>query len=573
MGYIKKHEVWYEKARRVVTRPDVLLSFTLLLAGVIVFQLAYPSGRGLLLASVAGKSMRLSSHDEMAKMITDAFDSTKVKLVVGKDKAVEFDLRAAGAEPNTEHMIQRLSDYPWWLRLVPGSLLWQSQNLSFADVYYANQPFKDFFQEKSKELNFSPQNARLAIKDGKLTTDEAVEGSEVRVDDLLNTITNADIALGGTTTIQAPAKRTKPERYARDLTQVRGEAEAAIAHTFTIQAGQKTFTPSRGEVASWILLADVNGKVTLAVDKAKLKSYIEDLDKQVKTPAGQTDITIVDGREMGRVTGASGSAIAVDAVVDQIAAALLAPQASVAISAPFVEVLPSVIFNSRYTTTQSGLQAYVSDLSRTKNIRISIQQLDGEKWAVSARGAESTVSGSTYKLYVALVLFDRMAKGEIHWDDPMLDTTVAGCFERMTVASTNPCAEAWIAQFGRQYINDFVHARGFSEATTFTASDANRSSSDDLMKYMIGLNDGSLVSGEYRDRLLDSLGRHPYRYGIPIGSKGAVHDKVGFIWDYVNDTAIVQHPRGMYVMAIMTKGYSYATIASITREVERIMYP
>ncbi len=90
---------------------------------------------------------------------------------------------------------------------------------------------------------------------------------------------------------------------------------------------------------------------------------------------------------------------------------------------------------------------------------------------------------------------------------------------------------------------------------------------------MIGLNDGSLVGGEYRDRLLDSLGRHPYRYGIPTGSKGNVHDKVGFVWDYVNDTAIVQHPRGTYVMAIMTKGYSYATIASITREVERIMYP
>jgi hypothetical protein len=554
-------------------RPAVLLPLGIILAGIIAFQLAYPSDRGLLLASVAGKSVRFSSHDEMAKVITEAFSSSKVKLAVGNDKSVEFDLKAAGAEPNTEQMILRLSDYPWWMRLLPGSLLWQSQNLAVADVYYTGQPFKEFIQAKSKDLNFPPQNARLAIKDGKLTTDEAVEGSEVKLEDLLNTITKANVLLGATTTIQAPAKRTSPERYARDLSQVKSEAEAAIAHTFTIQAGQKTFTPSRGEVASWILLADANGKVTLAVDKAKLKAYIQELNKQVETPAGQTDIAIVDGRELGRTTGATGSAIAVDAVVEQISAALLAPQTSVTVNAPFIEVQPSVIFNSRYTTTQSGLQAYVTDLARSKNIRISIQQLDGEKWAANARGSESTVSGSTYKLYVALVLFDRMAKGEIHWSDPMLDTTVAGCFERMTVASTNPCAEAWIAQFGRQYINDFVHARGFSEATTFTASDANRSSSNDLMKYMIGLNDGSLVGGEYRDRLLDSLGRHPYRYGIPTGSKGVVHDKVGFLWDYVNDTAIVQHPRGTYVMAIMTKGYSYATIASITREVERIMYP
>jgi len=90
---------------------------------------------------------------------------------------------------------------------------------------------------------------------------------------------------------------------------------------------------------------------------------------------------------------------------------------------------------------------------------------------------------------------------------------------------------------------------------------------------MLGLNDGSIIGGGYRDRLLHSLSVHPYRYGIPTGSGGEVWDKVGFLWDYVHDTAIVKHPRGTYVMTIMTKGQSYATIASLTREIERIMYP
>jgi hypothetical protein len=90
---------------------------------------------------------------------------------------------------------------------------------------------------------------------------------------------------------------------------------------------------------------------------------------------------------------------------------------------------------------------------------------------------------------------------------------------------------------------------------------------------MIGLNDGTLVKGANRDRLLNNLGRHPYRYGIPTGSSGDVHDKVGFLWDYVHDAAIVKHPRGTYIMTVMTKGQSYAAIASVTREIERIMYP
>src|SRR5438128_2766485 len=152
----------------------------------------------------------------------------------------------------------------------------------------------------------------------------------------------------------------------------------------------------------------------------------------------------------------------------------------------------------------------------------------------AARENESIPSGSTYKLFVALVLFDKMERGEIHWNDPMLDTTVAGCFERMTVASTNPCAEKWIADFGRQYINDFIHARGFSEGTSFTTGSANQTTATDLNKYMKGLNDGTLVAGSYRDRLLDSLGRHTYRYGILADSQGVVHDRVGFLRAYVH---------------------------------------
>lgn len=553
-------------------RPVVIVA-GFLFAAVIAFQLAYPYNRGLPFASVAGQSVRLATHDEMAKILTEKFRASRVKLTVGTDKAVEFDLKAAGAELNTEVMISRLSSYPLWQRIIPGSLLWQQAHMVTADVYYTNKPFKEFMEAKAKELTFGPTNARLLIKDGALMADEAVEGSEVKSEALLDTLSRSEIRLGETTVIVAPAKRIKAERYSKDLALVRSQAEAALKHTVTIDAGAKTFSPSKEEIASWILLDDVNGKVTLRVEREKVKAYLDGLNKEVGTPAGQTNISIVDGREVGRTTGASGTTLAIDAMSDQIAAALLAPPQNVAVKAQFTELLPSVIFNSKYTATQIGLQAYVNDVARTKNIRISIRQLDGQGWSAGAREAESTPSGSTFKLFVALVLFDKIDKGEIRWEDPMLDTTVAGCFERMTVASTNPCAEAWIAQFGRQYINDFIYARGFSTGTTFISQDATRSTAADLTKFMIGLNNGSLVSGAHRERLLSSLGRHPYRYGIPTGSQGVVHDKVGFLWDYIHDTAIVNHPRGNYIMTIMTKGYSYGTIATITREVERIMYP
>lgn len=544
------------------------------LAGIVILQLFYPPDRGLPFARADGRSLFWATHDDMAKVVTEQFASTKLRLAVGSDKSVEFFVSTAGAEPDTEAMIGKLSQYPLWQRFIPGSLLWQAGTLKTADIYYNGKTFRQFIQAKARELTFPPRNARLAIEDGQLKATNAMWGSEVRADALLQAISKADVNLGGTTVIQAPAKRTTAARTSKDLAKVRSQAEATLAHRVTIKVYDQTFTPDKKELASWIVLAtDEKGDVTLSIDKEKIKAYLATINAKVGTPAGQTNITIVDGRETGRTTGNMGRAIDAAALADQLGAALLVPPPTVEVVAQFIDIQPSVIFNHKYTATQEGLRAYVNDTARSRNMWISVQQLDGEKWTAAAREHESIPSGSTYKLFVALVLFDKIDRGEIHWDDPMLDTTVAGCFDRMTVASTNPCAESWIAQFGRQYINDFIHARGFSSGTSFTTGSANQTTAADLTKYMIGLNDGTLVGGANRDRLLNNLGRHPYRYGIPTGSAGQVNDKVGFLWDYVHDTAIVHHSRGTYIMTIMTKGQGYAAIASVTREIERIMYP
>lgn len=566
---------WYRRFLPSGIKKDVAIKTGIGIVGIIIaVQLLYPYGRGLPFAAIAGVSVHMATHERMAEVISEKFAVTKVKLVLDSATAVEFELPRAGAEPNTEAMIAKISDYPLWQRFIPGSIILRSSQVVTADIFYTNTPFKEFIDAKTKELTFAPQNARLAIKEGRLVANEAIEGSEVDSTALLETISKAELVLGDSTEVIVPAKRTPAATYSKDLASVQQAAEAALAHVVTITVGERQFSPEKTEIASWILLTqDERGAISLAVDKEKMKVYLAGLNQQVGIEPGQTDITIVDGREVGRSTGSIGKALAVDGLADQIASALLVPPSVIKVTGELQDKLPSVIYNSKYTTTQEGLQAYVNDQARTRNVRIMIQQLDGGKWRAATRENESTVSGSTYKLYVALVLFDKIDKGETHWNDPMLDTTVAGCFERMTVASTNPCAEAWLAQWGRQYVNDFIYARGFSTGTTFTSNIATHTTVSDLSKFMTGLNDGTLISGANRERLLDSLGRHPYRYGIPTGSKGAVHDKVGFIWDYVNDTAIVNHPRGNYIMTIMTKGYSYATIASITREVERIMYP
>jgi beta-lactamase class A len=559
------------------THRRLFLAVFFVFALIIAVQLAYPADRGLPLANANGVELAYATHDKMAKVVTEQFAASKIKLTVGGDKSVTYPLSATGAVPNTEDMIDQLQEYPLWQRLLPGSIFWQPAQVVAADVYFDKAPFEAFASTQSKTLTFPPQNARLAIKAGKLTATAELAGSTVDSSALQKAMSTATLRLGRTTTLDVPTKRTPPSRTLHDLAQVKAQAEVVLARQVTITAASRQFSPSAAEVASWILLkTDPTGDVTLAVDTAKVLQYLETINKKVGIPAGQTNIDLVNGQESGRTTGTNGKAINSDSLTKQIKAQLLVGSGNISLTAQIVDVLPSVIYNHKYTATQAGLQAYINDVAASQNMHIVVQQLEGQKWHAAAREHESIPSGSTYKLFVALVLFDRINKGQIHWTDPMLDTDEAECFDRMTVASTNPCAEAWIAQFGREYINNFAYAHGFSTGTSFTTGSANQTTAADLTKYMIGLNDGTLVSGANRDLLLYNLSRHPYKYGIATGSVVAsdkVYDKVGFLWDYIHDTAIVSHPKGKYILTIMTKGQSYAAIANVTREIERIMYP
>lgn len=546
----------------------------LLTSLVVALQLLYPVDRALPMAQINDTKVGWTQDDRLAKLLAERFDVTKVKLTIGKDKSKEYPLKLAGAEPKTQVMIAQLTDYPLWMRYIPFSIFWQSARVTTTNVSYSDTVLEAFSQAASKDLSFEPINARLAIENGKLIASGDTAGSVVAPDSIGRLLRAAPLTLGSTTKLTVSSDRREAPMTSRDFAAVKSRAEAALSQKVTIMADGKPFSPPRETVATWLVIGTSDtGEATLTLDATRVGQYVNEIDAAIGTAPGQTNITIVNGRETGRTAGQIGRGVDRTQLVSQLTATLLENKGQPQVAVQFVALQPGIIYNSKYTATQEGLQAYLDDISRTRNMRISIQQLDGARWSAAARADETTPSASTFKLFISLMLFDKMEKGEIRWSDPMLDTTVAGCFNRMTIASTNPCAYKWLDMWGRGNINAFVYAHGFSQGTVFSSSEATHATAADLTKFMIGLNDGTLVKEPYRSQLLHNLFIHPYQDGIPTGSGGVVHNKVGFLWDYVHDTAIVQHPRGTYVMTVMTKGQSYAAIATVTREIERIMYP
>lgn len=552
----------------------IMWSVFLSLSTVLAVQFAYPLDHGLPFARLGTQSVILQSDDHIAKLIADQFDHSEFKFVVG-DKTYQRPLKVAGAEPDTAAMITQMVDYPFWQRFIPFSIVWQPVAVDHIPVVFSPSRLDITANEAAKALSYPPSDAVLAIKDGSLKVGESKSGYEVSADAIKQGLTQVSVLPGAVMRLNLTTRELPAKRSLNDLATVLAQAEAALATKLVLRVGYTAINQPPTTVASWLAIGENDkGSMQLTLADTSIDAFVGELNKQYGVAAGTTNVTVVNGRETARTVGESGRTVDAVALKLALQRQLIDGGANAPIDVSFLPLTPTVVYNNTYSATREGLQSYINDISVSRNMHVMIQQLDGEKWAVEARAHESIPSGSTYKLFVALELFDRMDKDEIDWGTPILDTDTSGCFERMTVASTNPCAEEWLAQFGGySAMNDFVYSRGFSHETDFTNSEAKHTSAADLTRFMIGLENGTVLHGAQRDKLLDSLWRHPYKYGIPTGSKGKVWDKVGFLWDYVHDTAIVHHPSGTYVMTIMSKGQSYASIATVTREIERIMYP
>ena len=191
---------------------------------------------------------------------------------------------------------------------------------------------------------------------------------------------------------------------------------------------------------------------------------------------------------------------------------------------------------------------------------------------VDYNGDLQFTSASTYKLLVAYAMIHDVETGRRNWSSPINGTTWEGCLNQMIINSDNTCPETYLAVNGHDNLTKIAHSLGLSDSTNFAVDDM-RMTANDLALFLQKLYQGELVSEENRDKLLSLMQQQRYREGIPagIGDQGVVADKVGFLYDLLNDAAIVQSGSGDYVLVILTNGESWSYIAQLAQYIDEIM--
>lgn len=569
-----RHRRWLHAGKGALWRyrRGLLIGFGALFVVVVALQLLYPPAKGLPLARMGDVSIAFEAETALSEKVQTRFQNATFTVQAG-DKKITSSLAEAGGELKSEAMVREATDYPIWQRFIPFSILFRRADLTQLKVTFGDDHLADYAKKAASQLTVLPIDAGLTISEGKLAVTEPHSGAEVTPAMVREQVLAARF-VNGHTALQVKAGTTTPRRSMKDIEPVRSQAEGYIAHALIMKDGSgKHIDVAPIDIAKWLSVDSNEDGVKLIIKDEAVAAYVSQIAGRVDVAPGVAQAKLVDGIEVSRTAAPGGLGVDQAKLISDLKTALVSDTKEAVIQLAMKPVAPTVRYERNYSSSRAGLQAYIDYVGQSSNTKIAITQLDGSGWSAGARADEATVSASTYKVFLSLVLFDKIHSGELHWSDSILGYDMATCLEKTIVVSANECAEELLGRFGRTNINNFLYARGISRATTFTDSDASQTSAADLNRLMTGIYNGSLLSGDDRANLLDKMGRQIYRQGIPAGSKGTVQNKVGFLWDYLNDSGIVHHPKGTYAITILTKGSSWGNIAQITRDVEGIMYP
>ena len=190
-------------------------------------------------------------------------------------------------------------------------------------------------------------------------------------------------------------------------------------------------------------------------------------------------------------------------------------------------------------------------------------ELDGKKRRADYRGNEQFVTASTYKLFVAYSLLKQIDGGKRDWESN------ANCFNKMISYSDNACAESFLNSLGLRNVTSDIQAIGLKNSN-FIKTGGPFTTANDLTLLLGMIATGQNFSSANQQRLVSAMTANVYRKGIPAGVNGTVADKVGFMDELLHDAAIVYSPSGTYVLAIMTNGSSWATIADLAKQIDKL---
>lgn len=562
---------WVSQHRRLLYKVGGGLAAVLILV-----QLFYPAGQMPLFATVDGVSVGGWDKADAVRELDKRAANQRIAVSLGKvsdEYATPLAADMGVAVSNQVRIDQ--ATYPWYLRLIPTSLVWfgllqkeQAPQYAFDEVRA-----KEYLNQKIGEGCVIPaKDATLKLTDEALTVVPAKSGGSCDEASAVKVIGRARPRIDTPASVTIPVTVIAPavgDDAARRLADTLNDSSRG---GIRLKVADKTQVIAQKEILSWLAFKPGGDGLTFEINPDKANAYLaKTATPVIAKPAGVTKVTTEDFTETSRQEGAAGQTLDLGATLADISLVLSDDKDQA--KAQVTTLAPKVEYTRSYTKTSTGIAALMKfyDDDNAGVFGVSFAELGGQGLNAQHNGDRQFVTASTYKLFVAFSTLKRVEAGQLKWDDANIagGRDLAKCFDDMIVKSDNPCAEELIKKIGAKDLNADIKSLGLNN-TAFRASN-NVTTANDLSKYMTLLEKGSMpLKPEHRERLIGALKRNVYRQGVPAGASGPVADKVGFLWALLHDATIVYSPKGTYVLVVMTDGSSWANIADLTRKIEAL---
>lgn len=551
----------------------------ILIVGIVAVQFGIPSGK------IAGRVYL--GDNKVGGQTPDALEqklhshSKAVKLQHG-DKVLTYTPEKTGIEFDVQATVDQLPTVSNTDRLIPFKPLYKSLKTETFEPVVKRDPnvIKAFAADLAKSLNTDPVDARAEIKDGKLgiikdragmTFDaKAVEQSMAR-----------DKLLPDNPIKLSPVTRQAKVRQ-KDLMPLQAEFEKRSAKPLKVTFGglEKTVGPDTLKTWLAIHIDPDSGKNTIVYDPAAAGTTVQAWAKEFNIAPGITQVSYLDDQETSRKTGASGRALDVAAINEQIRGWLDEPNEQ-PVALRSVALAPTDVATRTYSRSSAQLQAKIDGWIASHNGRyqVAVRELGGRGREASHNVTAQTVMASTYKTFLAFAAYQKAETGALN-----LGTVISGgrnieqCIDIMIVRSDNDCAVALGKYIGWAEVDRVIAAAGFVGVKLNNYDSAGNLSGDKLVnareqaKFLAQLSAGSLINGNNTAKLLNYMKLQMYRDGIPAGSRGAVvANKVGFLDNYLHDVAIVSGRSSTYALVIMSEGSSWGHINDLAQAIYDFM--
>lgn len=563
----KRHRV--KRFSMLISRPSwkqVTLGGGALVALLILVQLVYPSDRLLPFSRIDGHSFSWQKKSDAVSYLNDAYANYPVQIyMTGDEKPVTSPtLNDIDVTVNNEQRVASM-DYPWYLRIVPTSLFWRGvagvgePKLSF------NDEFDDFVDKKlMPKCKQEPVNATLRADNGTLIVVNERDGRTCTREDVLKSIQQVHPQLTRDTSIHVGAQVQLAAVTAEEIKATAKTLNKRIGDGVQLEVNSERVAIPAADVASWLDFTPHDDTVDVAVNVDRAGNWLAaTIAPKVAVQPGVSYITTRDFTELSRVNGASGQAIDIGATASSIQQVVtgVAQQATAGTKA----IPPSEQYTRTYSPSDQGLSALLANYAKDHpgTFGVSLIELDGKKRRADFQGEKQFVTASTYKLFVAYSLLKQIDAGKRDWESN------ASCFNKMISNSDNPCSEAFLQSIGLSTVTKDIQSIGLKNST-FMKAGGPFTTANDLTLLLGMIATGQNFSPTNQQRLIAAMKANVYRNGIPAGASGQVADKVGFLSGLYHDAAIVYSPKGTYVLAIMTDGSNWATIADLAKQIDTL---